>query len=371
MKSSPAFITKAAILGLFLVLSPAAFAANVVVPSMDLITHGAVNSHGVFALETFGDVTLDIQGGYKFGGNLSVGIDESSLELASSTPLDFRSASIIIRDLFDVPLSFSYFVGENDTFGSGDGFSQFGAQPFMTAYRGFLYFPTGPLYNGIYQVNGTGGKIEFAPDPQALSMDLYVYEDTSAGLSLGDYSSDLRVLLNFEAIKVEGFVGGTYASSAGDYSLRGGILFYATNRNVEFLAQIGIPRWAPGTDPVLNVNLIYLLIEPRLHLGFVTIVPTFFWHPGYYNQVYYSTELGAFDVNLNVTLGDLTKNALQGGLEENFRFQSYTGAFQFKVSPWIGFSTPGVLWTVKVNAKLWPFSLTDLVDAFVGIQASF
>ncbi len=377
MKSTPAFLTRAAILGLFLVLSPLAFAANIIVPTMELITHGATNASGVFTLQTYGNMALEVQGGYKFGGSLSFEINDTNIEEHSFSvftvpSLNFLSASIVVRDLFNAPIDFSYFVGQNDTFGSGDGFSQFGAQPFMTAYRGFLYFPTGPLNDGIYQVNGTGGKLEFTPDAQAVSMDLYLYEDTSPGLAkLGDYSSDFRFLLNLEAIKLEAFVGGTYDSSSIDYFLRGGLLFYATNRNVEFLAQIGVPKWAPSTDPVLNVNLFYLLIEPRLHLGFVTIVPTFFWHPGYYNQQYYSTELGSFDVNLNVILGDLTQNAFQGGLEENFRFQSSSGAFQFKVSPWIGFSTPGMLWTVKLNAKVWPFSLTDLVDAFVGVQAEF
>lgn len=41
----------------------------------------------------------------------------------------------------------------------------------------------------------------------------------------------------------------------------------------------------------------------------------------------------------------------------------------FKVSPWVGFSTPGVQWTVKVNTKLWPFKLSDMLDGFVGVQA--
>ncbi|HEY9592888.1 MAG TPA: hypothetical protein VHE79_00325, partial [Spirochaetia bacterium] len=107
------------------------------------------------------------------------------------------------------------------------------------------------------------------------------------------------------------------------------------------------------------------------HLGIVSIVPTFFWHPGYYEQQYNASELGSFDVNLNTYLADPAGSMLRGGLEENFKFQSSTGVFQFKISPWIGFTTQGVLWTVKVNAKLWPFSLTDMVDAFVGIQAEF
>jgi len=201
---------------------------------------------------------------------------------------DFFSASIDIRNLFSAPLSLSYFVGKNDTFGSGDGFAQFGAAPIMTSYRGFLYFPNypvGPLYDGIYQVHGTGAHLQYVPKVETLSMDLYVYEDTHAAFTmLGNYSGDFRFLLNFPSIKLEGFVGSTYLLTTNSFAFRGGLLFYASNRNVEFLSQIGIPVWNPLLDATPNINLFYLLVEPRLHLGLLSIVPTFFWHPGYYEQ---------------------------------------------------------------------------------------
>ncbi len=240
--------------------SPAlAFPANIVVPKMDLITRGAMDG-GAFTLQTFGDLTLEVLGGYKFGGSLAFSLNNTNLENFSTTslPLGFLSASIIIRDLFSVPLSLTYFVGQNDTFCSGDGFALFGAQPIMTAYRGFMYFPTGPVYDGIYQVQGTGARFEFVPKIESFSMDFYVYEDTRSqfpGITVpgdppiisspGTFSSDLRFLLNYAAIKVEGFLGGTLTSSSLDYYFRGGLLFYATNNNVEFLGQIGVPKWDP------------------------------------------------------------------------------------------------------------------------------
>jgi len=383
MMKSTRPVRKAAAFGLFLFLGALAFPADLLVPSMELISHGQT-SGGVFALQTYGDMALQIQGGYKFGGNISFGLTSTNLENTpvsmASLDLSFLSASISIRDVFSLPMTISYFVGQNDTFGSGEGFDQFGAAPIMTSYRGFLYFPTGPLYDGIYQVQGTGAHIQYIPQPETVSLDLYAYEDTHAtypgGVStqsntLGNYSGDFRLLLNFPSIKIEAFAGATYIAAPGEPEYRGGLLFYAANRNVEFLTQVGIPYWNPLVDPTPNVNLFYLLVEPRLHLGIVSIIPTLFWHPGYYDQQSNPTELGAFDVNLNVSLGDLTKATLVGGLESNFRFQSSTGVFQLKESPWIGFSTTGVFWTIKVNTKLWPFSLTDLVDAFVGVRAEF
>jgi hypothetical protein len=376
MKESARLTVTAAFLGVFLSLSLPVFAANIVVPSMELITHG-YNNGGVFALQTFGDMTMEIQGGYKFGGSLSFNVHSSDLEnlpSAGTLSLNFLTASINIKDLFSLPLSFSYFVGQGDTFGSGDGFALFGASPIMTTYRGFLYFPTGPLYDGIYQVQGTGARIEFVPKVETMSMDLYLYEDTHAAFTTpANYSGDFRFLLNFPAIKLEGFLGATYLITTNSLSYRGGLLFYATNRNVEFLAQIGIPEWDTLLYAVPNIDLFYLLVEPRLHLGLLSIVPTFFWHPGYYMQQANSSELGSFDVNLNLTLGDLSKSTFEGGLEGNIRVSSSNPAqaITFKASPWVGFSTPGVLWTIKVNARLWPFDVTQLFDAFVGVRAEF
>jgi hypothetical protein len=366
----------AAFSALFVLLSSSAFSANLVVPTMELITHASAGPGGILTLQTYGNLELGVQGGYKFGGSLTLGLQNSSLEdlpIPGALGLDFLSASISIRNVFSAPLSFTYFVGRGDTFGSGDGFALFGAAPIMTAYRGFLYFPTGPLYDGIYRVQGTGARVEWIPRVESLSLDLYVYEDTHSPpfTALGAYSTDIRFLLNAPAMKLEGFLGGTLDSSTMDYFFRGGVLFYAVSGKLEFLAQLGIPVWDPVLDPLPNINLVYLLVEPRLRLGILSIVPTFFWHPGSYMQASNPTELGTFDVNLNLTLGDFTKIPFEGGIEGNFRFQSATGVFAVRGSPWIGFATPGVLWTVKLNAKLWPFSVSDMFDAFVGVRAEF
>jgi hypothetical protein len=373
-----------AFLCILLIVPAAAFPANIVVPTMEMITHGATVGD-VFQLQSYGNFDLEISGGYKFGGRISIGLaNDIDLEnmsvipgpgVTNATPLDFLGASMTVRDLFSAPLNATYFVGQTDVFASGAGFTEFGAPPIMTRYRGFLYFPSldatvSPIYDGIYQVQGTGAKLEYIPIADALSLNLYVYEDTHwpGFTGLGNYSGDLRVMWNSEQIKVEGFLGATWSNGAPVGLYRGGLLFYATNKAVEFVAQVGIPRWDPAANP-LNVNLFYILVEQRLHMSVVSIVPTFFWHPGAYNQLVYAGEVGAFDVNLNIYYDDPATTSFQGGAEGNFRFQSSTGSFQWTVSPWIGFTTAGILWTVKVNVNLWPFNLPNVVDAFVGVRA--
>ena len=371
---------RSAFAALFLFLSAVAFPASIVVPTMEMITHGSTVG-GQFILQTYGNFDIVIQGGYKFGGSISVGLlNNTNLENLGLSPttsggINFLGAEMTIRDVFSAPVSVTYFIGQTDTFGSGVGFAEFSAPAIMTRYRGFQYFPstdltTVPIYDGIYQVQGTGVKVEITPKENFISFDFYLYEDTHpAFLTLGSYSSDLRFLLNTDNVRLEAFLGGTYSSSSLYGIYRGGFLFYAANPSVEFLAQIGIPEWDPDLDPRFSVNLFYLLVEERVHFGIFSIVPTVFWHPAYYNQQSYPTELGTFDVNLNMYLADASKTSFQCGLEGNFRFQSSAGTFAMKASPWLGFATPGVLWNVKINANLWPFSLSTLFDAFIGVRA--
>jgi hypothetical protein len=381
-------IARAALPALALLLPLRAFAADVSVSPLELVTRGFMAPEGVVTLRTYCDLAVQIRGGYKFGGLLAVGLtteDLESLVLGSSASQDaaglgFLRAGIDVRGILSLPLTFSYFVGLGDTFCSGDGFADFGVGSVMTSYSGFLAFPTGPLYDGIYRVQGTGGQLSLTPLPQVLRVDLYAYEDLHGGYpwsdaaaftSTGSYSADLRLLLNLPAVKLEAFGGGTWSPLIPDYFLRAGILFYASNRNVEFLTQIGIPRWDPGQDSSLNVGLFYLLVEPRLHLGVFSVVPTFFWHPAYYLQVATPDELGAFDVNLDLSAGDMDAQGIEGGVDGNLQFKSSLETFTVKASPWVRFSLAGILWNLKVNAKLWPFSLADILDVFVGVRAEF
>ncbi len=380
----------AAALGALLALPALGFGANISVPTLELITHGAP-SGGSFALQTYGNIVIQVDGGYKFGAQIDLNFLSSitpsqSLETSPLSPLGFYGASVIMRDVFGSSVDISYFVGQNDYFCRGDGFSFFGTTTFATGYSGFLYFPSGPLYAGIYQVNGTGVRVDITPVMETLRLSLYAYEDTHYNDSpgyfplgststlpqLGAYSGDLRVLVNFDAVKLEGFFGGTYAPASTYGYYRGGLMLYASNKDVEFFAQAGVPEWDPSSS--FGMNLFYLLFEPRLHLGQFSIVPTFFWHPAYYQQFYNPSESGNFDVNVNAYFGDLVTTSVRAGLEGNFKFLSSSvtapGILQTSTSPYLSFATPGVVWTGKLTFKLFPFALGTLLEAFIGIEAT-
>ncbi|GAH16271.1 unnamed protein product, partial [marine sediment metagenome] len=133
------------------------FSADVTIPSLELYTRG-VNSGGTFTFESEGDMDLLFEGGYKFEGLVVLNYTSTRLETpAIDGGLTFKTARITQRELFGLPLSFSYFIGEGDTFCSGDIFPQyFGANPVATAYRGLMHFPEGIRYNGIHTLKGTG-----------------------------------------------------------------------------------------------------------------------------------------------------------------------------------------------------------------------
>lgn len=364
-------------LPLLLLTAGHAFSANITVPYLELITRGQMNN-GLYELSTRGEMDLLVEGGYKFGGRVTLNYKSTSLEdYTKSSSLAFKGASIIIRKLFSIPLNFSYFVGENDTFCSGSDFSTiFGSIPITTQYSGYIYFPEGIIYNGIYTVSGTGLKFSLVPSGNFL-YSLYLYQDSNITRSvngtesvwLGHYSADFRTMVNFKNLKIEAFAGATFPVSTFGY-YRGGLLFYSANEGVEFLTQIGIPRWDPAKD-LFGIKLFYLLFEPRVHMGLFSIIPTFFWHPGYYLQKE-TNELGSFDVNINFLLGDPQKTPVSGGFESNLSF-STTGTQQFRVkaSPYISLITQGVVWKLKVNAQIWPFSINNLIETFIGIRAEF
>ncbi len=370
-----------AILLLLLVCGAASYGANIHVPLLELITR-AVLSEGVLSLTTRGNIDMAIGGGYKFGGQIGLSYQGTELEKGTAATsagedevkaLIFKSAGVTISDILSLPLSFSYFVGESDGFCSGDIFTAlYGSAPIATKYRGFVYFPSGPEYEGMHVVTGTGLKVDVRLAQDALLLSTYAYQDSNISATediSGHYSVDLKALLNTEKLKLEAFVGVTYPISTYGY-YRGGVLFYAADEGVEFLTQLGIPKWDPAAGN-FGIELFYLLFEPRLHLGIFSIIPTFFWQPKYYLNKDEGMS-GSFDVNLNMRLGNIQESPISAGIEANLAFRR-EGAQQITVkgSPYASFVTPGIVWDIKIDVKAWPFSLANLLEGYIRIEAAF
>jgi hypothetical protein len=42
-----------------------------------------------------------------------------------------------------------------------------------------------------------------------------------------------------------------------------------------------------------------------------------------------------------------------------------------KISPYITIVSPGVLWQLKINWKIVPFTIDEMIEGFIGITAEF
>jgi len=382
-------ITKKKYSGIFIFLIILLFnlnAADLDIPKMELITRSDIGPSTPILL-TRGKIDLKIGGGYKLGGSLILGFDSADLGyskatldpatedtaslatyLNNQTYLQFQSAQVTIRDLFSTPTDLTYFTGIADVFCSGDDFPAiFGSVPVATRYRGYLYFPDNE-FDGIHTVNGTGLKLSSTFGSEKIVSSAFIYEDGYLGS--GYFSGDIRTLLNFDKIKLEGFMGATFpASTYGLY--RGGLLFYYNPGTTgEFFAQVGVPQWNPSES--FTIERLFFLFEPRIKLNPVTIIFTLFWHPGYYLQQT-TADMGSADVHINFMIGEPELSTFSGGLEGSVTFDSSAPSNKFgvKVSPYISAITSGVIWNIMLNTELFPYSLTDMFEGIISVKAEF
>ncbi len=350
-------------------------AANLSVTEFELITRGYIENQTRFVLSSIGNFDMEIDGGSKFGGNLGFNFSGKDLENLPDSEnkivLDFASASI--RSIFSLPVDVRYFHGSMENLCSGEEFpALFGSRPITTQLKGFFYFPDGIQYNGIHQINGTGMNVSTQFGSDSLALEVYGYQD--GYLDPEVYSADARFLYNSENLKLELSGGGTWPQGALGAYRTGMLLYLSAQDQGAFYAQIGIPRWEGGSP--LDQNLFYFLIEPRIYFGSFALIPTLFRHPAYYNNTE-TQEESSTDVNINLRYGDLNTTGLTGGLEGFININSSTAGssvdeqLRLKLSPYLSFVETGSIWTFKINFQIYPYSITELVEPFIGVKAEY
>ncbi len=363
-----------------------AFAADISVPTMELITRVPFKNFTP-EITTRGKVTIDLTGGYKLGGSLSLGFDSPDLSYSSAditayddtsenlanyishqTYLTLQTAKITIRNIFSKTTSLSYFIGKNDILCSGEDFPRlFGSYSIATLFRGYLYFPIYD-FDGIHRINGTGIELTSRWNSQTNLTSFYLYKD---GYLEGDYfSGDIRTMFNYNNFKFEGFIGSTFPD--GKYGIyRGGVLLnYKSGDTGEFMAQVGVPLWNP--EESFGIDRLFFLFEPRINFNFYSIILTLFWHPGYYLQEPIPNSETS-NVHLNFMIGDLSKTLVSGGLQSSVTLNSSSATDQFTViaTPYISTVVSGSTLNFMLNINLFPFSSDSMFEGIIGIKAAF
>ena len=125
------------------------------------------------------------------------------------------------------------------------------------------------------------------------------------------------------------------------------------------------------TDGALNIDDFYFLFEPRVHIGFMSIVLTLFWHPEYYLQQ--ATNERGTDIIVRFIAGNVQENVVSGGLENGITLRPGSTEEQLRVSvtPFVSVNASGVIWDLKADVKVFPWALEDLLDVYIGIRTEF
>jgi hypothetical protein len=379
-------------------------AADITISEMEFITRGNWSDQAEsVVLTTRGMSTMEVGGGYKFGGSMSFGFESGNIDYAGDDPpnyldeeyqsqssparqdsylqdlslynqnrttLDFLGAEVVYRGIGSEGTNLTYFVGENDRIASGEDFVEhFGTLPFETKYKGYFYFPEQD-YRGLHRVDGTGLKVDTDLGSSWHRSSLYLYQDAHTGMDPGTYSSDYRAQFHSDKINFEYFAGATFPRD--EYGLyRTGMLFhYQPSERGEFFAQVGIPWWEPLNR--LTIEHFYFLFEPRVHFYPLSIILTLFWHPEYY-QMQQTDDLGTTDIHVNFLFGKPNEDPVTGGLETTLQLntEQINKDYEFITTPYLQAATGGVIWNFSVNFTLLPYAHDTLVEGVVGIKAEF
>ena len=263
----------------FAAFPPGLFGADFSVPRLEFASRG-FDAGGKFAFSSSAQADFAVDGGYKYGILLGLGLEIPNLEKAlsygrldffSGAPgageyneivdrlnnqavLSFRLFEARARELFGSPLDLSFFAGHYRNLGAGDGFADLGEDPPGTSYQGFFYFPEGiggdpsrRYDGGIHRVFGTGFAASFRLS-DILIPGIFLYQDMSyhrnsdyRDSAPGFFTGDLTLLLNTEKIQAEFFAGVRIFKNTGPPCTAESWLFSVPVRDSTFCFRRGSP----------------------------------------------------------------------------------------------------------------------------------
>jgi hypothetical protein len=386
--------------------------AEITVSRLELASRGAFEDEE-FTVSTNAAVDISLSGGYKYGVLLGLSFESPNLGKAFSyrnfeaemldpaavvsgdeynqladrfnnrAALSFRIAKATARDLFKLPLEFSYFVGLSDAFCSGEEFAlRYGFSDIETDFTGFYYFPEGiggnpyRRYNGIHAVQGTGFSLTLTKWENFIPQ-LYLYQDIpylNTGGVISEkthYSGDLRTLCNWEKLKIELFWGISGGKDL-EPDYRGGLMaFFTSGAGADLLIQGGVPGWVQGED--FSIDNMYFLMEPRLKFGIFALHINFFYHPLEYLHIRTEEERGKADINIKFLFGNMEQFRMQGGMETTLGLKTdKSNDFSFKLSPFISLLSDGLRWDFKIRADPLAWEKPEeIVEIFVGVRTAY
>ncbi len=323
------------------------------------------------------DLDLIVATGAPFAADFGLQLDYDDTEdriffedLSPADPrLGLRYARLRIVEPAGAPLELGYFVGEPLRFGSGLDFARrFNTGDFATHYRGYLYFPTGPEYEGLHAVSGTGTSVATTASlwPNA-DLSLFAYQDTALGPER--YATDLRYRLNLEHIKLDAFAGASFPEGEFGRYRAGAMAYVSSPGPGSFFAQAGLLQWEPPDE--IDLDDLFFLFEPRLRFQPLALIFTFFSHPGVYRHE--ETVLARrMDVSGRIQLEELVDGLITTGVESTVEIDpDADDKAVTRLGPLFELNASGVRWLFKLNAQLYPYDLLDGLEAVFAARTTF
>lgn len=179
----------------------------------------------------------------------------------------------------------------------------------------FRGMPAGTAFSPDTEIRGTGIGLTGIPYNANMVAGLYGYWNTCTGEDAA-YTMDLRFGLTDDILALNLFTGATFLADDGTLSYRGGgTVLVRSGSGQELYAEAGFRGLEWGMSDA-GKNL-YLLFEPRLHLGMTDIVLSFFSSPIFPENLprqALEAESNFLGFNGLIAWGRLDEEGMRGGI---------------------------------------------------------
>ncbi len=227
----------------------------------------------------------------------------------------------------------------------------------------FYGMPAGMAFAPDTEIRGTGFAVTVIPGSRPLAVAGYAYWNERSGND-GAFTVDARIVADGRTASLNAFSGAYVKPGTSDVAFRAGATaLFRSEGGHELYAGAGF-KGVKANLGDLERNL-YLLFEPRLHLGMTDLVLSFFSSPVFPavsdDENLAEAEESYLGLNLLVAYGRLRENGVRGGVSLlgciNPEEPSTVSPFSFSVSPFVSFLVSD--YELALTAVLKPLHFDD------------
>ncbi len=273
----------------------------------------------------------------------------------------FDGAEIVFPSVNESDVSLTLFTGYLDNPSSGTFLRE--ALKVRVDDPEFHGMPAGTAFAPGTEIDGTGFAITVIPGSRSFAFAGYSYWNERSGENAA-FTVDARLVADGRTASVNAFSGAYVKPGTYDVAFRAGATaLFRSEGGHELYAGAGF-KGVKANLGDLERNL-YLLFEPRLHLGMTDLVISFFSSPVYPlasdDENLAEAEETYLGLNLLVAYGRLRENGVRTGISllgcVNPEDPSTVTPFSFSVSPFVSFLVSD--YEVALTAVLNPLQIDD------------